>query len=390
MENSASILFVFCRKPGGEYLATKNICSILSKNKNLRVLIEEIKNYHFILPLGRFRLLRNFLSNIFLFLKRLKKINNYKNKNFNYVYSPSIVFLFLFILFSRFRKSKIIYHFHGFNYGENNKTTFKYIKDEKLNFFIKYVYLLPFLVIFSQIEKIVLKRAFKIFVPTDYSKSIILKRYPSLDKKKIYTIPNGLDKKIFKPKKNFKPSKYGKLKILYVGRLVKEKGVRELVEAFNLLDKEKYFLTIVYPDSEDMVFEKEIKKYLKNKKNINLVKNPSTKQIVSFYNTHDLTVLISTKDFEQFPLVYLESLVCGTPVLISNKVQGVIDWQRTINSDLIVAKPTKEQISEIILEFSKKSEDERKKISKKCINLSKSFTWKNTVRLFLKNLEDRQ
>lgn len=378
-----SILCLFPKKPGGEYITSRNICHKLSELKKLKVVIKEIRDYRFLIPKGKLRLLRNFLFNLLLFIKVLKKVFQKINSKLDYIYSPSILLLFLTRLFPKLKKAKIIYHFHGFDYGEDDKGIFDYVKGEKLNLVVKYFYLLPFLYFFSLLEGHVLKKAWKIFVPTQYSASLILKRYAFIDKKKIYIVPNGYEKKFFSPaNKIVKPP----WKILYVGRLVREKGIEELIKSFKLLPENKYHLTIIYPQSEDLEFEEKVKSQTKGYKNIILMKNVPREKIAGNYRKSCLTVLPSETYFEQLPLVFLESLACGTPVLISKKIPGVLKYQKKINPSLILSKITPQEIAFRIKFFCQLPEFQKRLVKERCLEVAKNFSWQQSVKIFLNYL----
>lgn len=380
------LLIIFPLELGGRYIATKNICQQLQNFKELKILTKEIKEYCRAVPKGRLRLLRNFLRNCRIIRAALREIPTKEIKNLDYIYSSCIFLLFLASLFSPLRQAKFIYHFHGFDYGEDDKTILGYIRQTNLSPFTKYLYFLPLFYFFYLIERSVLKKTWKIFVPSEYSSLVLLKRYPSIQKEKIYIIPNGYNERVFFPPK--RKLKQNFCQILYVGRLVKEKGVEELIGAFKLLDNSnrRYFLTILYPSPEDFVFEKKIEKLSVRYKNITTIRGLAIDKIADLYRRSNLSILPSKTYFEQLPLAYLESLACGTPMLVSYKIPGILDWQRKVAPDLVLSKVTPREIALKIRNFCQLSAVEREQIKEHCLDFSKNFTWKNSAKLFLNHL----
>lgn len=381
------ILCIYPQKPGGEYIASKNICQELLKSKKVRVIVCEIDKYRPVTPRGRLRLLRNLLVNFSILREELSEISR-KSGKVDYLYSPFSLLLFLASRLPIYKKTKLIYHFHGFEYGEADKTLFQYLKSLDTNFFIKYFYLGPFFFGFTLLEGYILKNIWKIFVPTDYSRLIIFKRYPFVEKDKVSVILNGYDMTKFYPQKTMKKQKLHH--ILYVGRLVEEKGVMNLVEAMKNLDDKKYILTILYPTSEDNKFEQKIKLLLGKIKNVMMFKDLPVDKIANFYRKSELAVLPSITFFEQLPLVYLESMACGTPMLVSYKIPGILEWQARVAPNLILSKITPEEIAEKIKEFCQLPRRGRMVIRARCLELAQEFSWKKSAEKILVQVLDKK
>ena len=118
---------------------------------------------------------------------------------------------------------------------------------------------------------------------------------------------------------NHKEPSLEKVKLIYVGRLKKEKGIFSLL---NLIKKQSDInLTIVG------VREEELK--LINQENINIVKIINDKKkLISLYDENNIMILPSFT--EGYPMVILESLSRFRPVIIFKDIEHVIEDRKGI------------------------------------------------------------
>ena len=104
--------------------------------------------------------------------------------------------------------------------------------------------------------------------------------------------------------------------ILYVGRLVEEKGVLDLVRAYKGLNKPGYKLVIVGDADYETDYTRELLKEVYGNLRIILTGRLPHGHIRKYYEGCKLLVLPSYS--EGFPLVMLEGLLYGAPMLLSN------------------------------------------------------------------------
>lgn len=104
-----------------------------------------------------------------------------------------------------------------------------------------------------------------------------------------------------------------KFVVLFVGRLVEEKGILVLLEAAKKWNKN---ITLVIIGTGPL--EKRIKNYELRIKNIKYIGKVENEKLPQFYNAADVTIVPSIHE-EGFGRVILESLACGTPVIGSNR-----------------------------------------------------------------------
>lgn len=128
-----------------------------------------------------------------------------------------------------------------------------------------------------------------------------------VDPLKIKVFTYWIDTDLFSPQKINKISK--RFTVLFVGRLVSEKGILELINASKLLDP-----SIVIKIAGDGPLKKEVI----NQKTIEYLGPVHQSDLPSLYSTASVTIVPSIHD-EGFGRVILESLSCGTPVIASNR-----------------------------------------------------------------------
>lgn len=101
--------------------------------------------------------------------------------------------------------------------------------------------------------------------------------------------------------------------VLFVGRLVKEKGVIELLEAGTIWDKK---ITLIIIGSGPL--KKDVEKKCEEHKNIIFLDKIAQSKMPLYYNGADVLIVPSTSE-EGFGRVIIESLACGTPVIGSKR-----------------------------------------------------------------------
>jgi len=143
---------------------------------------------------------------------------------------------------------------------------------------------------------------------------------------------NCVDRSLFKPlTKELIASlkkEYGiptnKRVLLYCGRLSPEKGLDLLIDALiKLWNERKDFLLLIIGKSWfnshlENNYIKDIRTKTRDASWIIFSGYIDNKEMYKFYNISDLTIIPSRVD-EAFGMVAIESIVCGTPVIASNK-----------------------------------------------------------------------
>ncbi len=144
-----------------------------------------------------------------------------------------------------------------------------------------------------------------------------------INAEKVKTIYNGIDTEIFQPTKSRIREEYnGKKILLSVSVLHKQKGIQYLIKAFKKIrqEYEDTHLIIVGDGGyrkqlEGLVTELSLDKDVTFTGNI-----PNTKTS-GYYNTADVFT-IPTVRVEGLPLIVLEAMACGKPV-VASKIGGI-------------------------------------------------------------------
>jgi glycosyltransferase involved in cell wall biosynthesis len=150
-----------------------------------------------------------------------------------------------------------------------------------------------------------------ITVPSEFSKKSFLKF--GIPENKLVKIPYGANLDRFKP---LDRPDINKFTILFVGNLSIQKGVIDLLTAFNLFEHPNKELIIVGSLSL------EIKEYFSkiNLTNIKIKGNISNNQLPYIYSKANVFVLPSIQ--EGFGMVIGEAMACGCPIIASENTGG--------------------------------------------------------------------
>lgn len=174
----------------------------------------------------------------------------------------------------------------------------------------------------------------------------------------IKTVYNGVDTSLFSQK--ITDEQYNEIldklslskdcfKIVFVGRIAPEKGVKELVTAFKKIPKKDFRLILVgscYFGSETASgFEKEINSEIKTDSRIIQTGFVNKKDIWKYYSVADVVVLPSMWE-EPLGLTMIEAQLSGTP-LVTTKSGGIVE---TVDARYSILLDRDKNISEEILQ----------------------------------------
>jgi glycosyltransferase involved in cell wall biosynthesis len=280
-----------------------------------------------------------FLSRLFLYLIKSPRRSIF-HVHIAQPFVPEIAFLV-----AKIKRAHFISHFHldvepsgrlGFIFSAYKKT------------------LLPF----------VLKRSDKVIAFSQGQADLIQERY-GVNESRLVVIPNGVGQEYFSDRirKPHKPTK-----LLYVGRLNKQKNVKLLLKA--LQSNSQNFITNIVGEGE---LENDLKSFVKESKlkNIKFKGRLSGQRLLNIYRESDIFVLTSKR--EGMPLVVLEAMAMGLPCIATNVIG---------TKDLITDKQTGILIKDndhidLMQKISKLSGDIEfyRKISTNSFNYSKNFRW---------------
>jgi len=217
-----------------------------------------------------------------------------------------------------------------------------------------------------------LKYAYKVVVPSEYFKEVMINDY-KIKEDKIFVYPSGgVDTNLFKKidkkeaKKNAKLSnKYNY--IGYVSKLEKNKGYEVFLKAISLLKDNKelknYKYLIVGSGSEEDKFE-ELVHDLKLEDSLEIRNLVSQEELINIYNSLDVFVFPTYTKSESLGLVGLEAMACEVLVTASN-CYGPTSYLVDKKNGLFFEKQNSEDLADKILKLLSLNEEETKKMKMK-------------------------
>lgn len=149
--------------------------------------------------------------------------------------------------------------------------------------------------------------------------------------KNIIVLPNAIDQNIIH-KYKYHRAKSGCKKLLFVGRIERQKGIYELLEAMKQLNTKNIHLDIMGAFQNN---ESSIKQYVEEnglKDRINFLGTIQGNDRFKYYNGADVFVLPS--HYEALPMTILEAMAFGLPI-ISTKVGSIPEVVKSENGILI-------------------------------------------------------
>ena len=229
------------------------------------------------------------------------------------------------------------------------------------------------------LNKIIWKKSNKIIANSCGLQNLAKKTADKIDKQ-VKVIPNGVDLEKFKP--NIKKKNNNIFRILFVGRLVKQKRVEFIIKAVYLLIKENKEL-------KNKIYCKIIGEGHLGNKLKNLTKDLKLDDVIEFSSWIDRECLPSeyqkAKVFilpsinEGMPLVVLEALASGLPI-IATRVYGSEELVKDSANGMLISN--EKELMSALLELIK-NKNLREVYGQKSLELSKKYSWKEVARQYL-------
>lgn len=213
-----------------------------------------------------------------------------------------------------------------------------------------------------------------------------LREYLNLDNDIFTVVRNGIDESKFKIKlsekekyeirKKYNIEKNHKV-LIFAGRIVPEKGIKELVMSLKNVKYKDYKLLIVGSALNEIktktMYQLEVENLI-NEINDKVIYTGFIKyeEIPKLYNIADIAVLPSIWN-DPAPLTIIESLSCGLPI-ITTESGGIPEY--AVNGSAIILKRDEKLIENLSKEIDELLNNEKKceLMSKKSLNASKELT----------------
>ena len=172
--------------------------------------------------------------------------------------------------------------------------------------------------------------------------------------------------------------------LMYCGRLIKEKGVLELIKSVNNLEEKNIKLLIIgsinFANEGEDEYTKEIKKIAEKNKNIIFTGYIDSKDLYKYYKLSNVIVIPSIWE-EAAGLVCIEAMICQKPIITTGR-GGIKEY---VNEDAIIVNYDKnyliKELTNAILKLYN-NQDELQTIGKKAYKEALQYSTKN----YYKNL----
>ena len=224
-------------------------------------------------------------------------------------------------------------------------------------------------------SKLILNRYKKVFALSNYIKKRI--EEIDLDYKEVYTLYNGIEIEKFsnikksnelREKMGFKSDDYI---YIYTGRIVKEKGVKELIKAFNLLKNKSKLLIVGSLKDGRKISKKYIDSIEKISKNSNIIFTDvvSYDEIPKYIAISNVGIVPSLWE-EPFALTVIEHMASGNPVIVTES-GGMVEL---VNEKVsIKVKKDKNIITNLFMAMNEMYDKSNKYNSKEIIQHSMKY-----------------
>ena len=292
-------------------------------------------------------------------------INFWKKYDYIYIHFPNQAIPILYPLL-KLRKRKLIINLHGEDlmYGDRGLGN----KMGKL------------------MEKTCREFATAIVVPSTYFRDIVVERNLLSPERIIVSASGGINEHIFVPPKK-KELDHRVLKLGYVGRLEKDKGILEYLEVCRCLDSESFgFIGVIIGYGNLYEYTK---RYIEDKnlgKKITLIQGVPQTELGDYYRDMDLLLFNSSRVSESLGLTGIEAMACGVPVIGSDiggiatyVIPGYNGWLTPVNDINAIVKAVKD--------FSIMSSQDKEKMISNCIRTGQNYYASNVSRALAAQLE---
>jgi glycosyltransferase involved in cell wall biosynthesis len=210
-------------------------------------------------------------------------------------------------------------------------------------------------IITKPLRMLFVKKSNAIIVPGKLSKNYVISL--GADAEKVFIARNVIDNKLFldlshkyrsckdelKSRLGFK----GKVVVLYVGQLIKRKGVEHLIHAYGKLKQEYDNLALIILGGGPLEY------YLKNLssslnlKDIKFVPSGmKLEELIKFYCSADIFVLPTLEDVWGF--VINEAMACRLPIISTYASQAAIEMVRPWENGYIVKEADSNQLYDVL------------------------------------------
>lgn len=236
----------------------------------------------------------------------------------------------------------------------------------------------------APLTELVWKQAFKIVANSEGLMHLAQKTGNKIGKE-IVSFPNGVDTEYFRP--GAATNKGVPVKLLFVGRFSRQKGLDDLMKVAALLKercpKNSFVLELVGDGPEKPMLEKMIHEY-DLRKLVRLSPWCSKDELLTKYQGADIFLLTSHE--EGMPNVLSEAMACGLPV-VSTLVRGCDELIEDGRNGYLTEPGNVEQFAEKVHELIRDSQ-KREAFSKCGLKKTSNYSWDAVGEFYIEAFND--
>lgn len=305
------------------------------------------------------------------------KLESYPLLEFLYL-TPMLLFYSLFFMLKHWKEIGII-HAHGLNAALVAKTMAS-LFNKRFVVSIHAIYCLRKRPLLAKLLRWVLSPSTRVMAASEKTREDILAI--GLPEAKVSTFVHWIDQSLFRPLDRLSCKKSLGLKdtfvVLYVGRFIKKKGIRLLLEVASKINLEDVTFAFI----GDGPLANEIREKASLERNVMFVGKVGLGEIVKYYNAAELVVVPSIYE-EPLGRVMLEALSCGVPVIASN-VGGIPE---VLNPSVgAVFKPNVDELDRSIRYFYINA-NKLQQMAKNCRNYATTYFSEKNAETIEKNYQ---
>ena len=235
-------------------------------------------------------------------------------------------------------------------------------------------------------ERFCQKYVCAVVVPSSYYQKIIISRNFIEPHKIIVSPSGGVNPQVFYPADE-KSVLDDVLRLGYVGRLEKDKGVWEAIFCCERIkEKQSVHLTIIGYGS---CYE-EIQNYIQDynlSDVVQVIPGVQQKELGEYYRQMDLFIFCSSRTGESLGLTGIEAMACGVPV-IGSKDGGIATYVVNKKNGYLVVPTNVTEIVQCIEEYNALPLSEKQKMRESCIKTSNQYLTPSVMKALCQRIID--
>lgn len=365
--NSLNIMMFFRYPPfdtragGGEVVEWNTLLELAKRGHSIHVVIGKSQNlpkvpnatFHVIPSYSRHGVI-DYTSSILYLIKS----SSFKNIDLIHGFHPEMVFI---NMFYKMIKKPIIHEIHFPQlYPYTFEDILKYRNRPKAMRWALHLHC----------DKLAAMCSKKVITPSNYMKNLIVRTY-NLHNEKILVVPNGINEDILQIQRQ--NQKNGKIKLLFIGRLVPQKGIDVLIKSIKNINSIYNIELNIIGEGKQKKEYFQLAKMLKISNFINFIGFTTEYTKIKYLMESDILIVPSRS--ESFGITVVEGMSAELPV-IGSAVGGIPELINHNKTGILVPPNNVQALANAIIDLID-NPDKRDRLGKAAKKFAKNnFTWR--------------